>query len=298
MTTFFQTLLTGILYGGLLALIGMGLSMIFGVMNVVNFAHGALVTFGMYVSWHFFHFLGLDPYLSLLLVMPVTFFFGMFLQWLLVERVLEAGHLNQILVTEGVGLVLVNLALLAPWLGPNYKAINPQGQLYAATIRFLGLSVGAKEVVAFGIVLALTALLFWFLYRTDLGKSMRATAQDREAARLMGINVRLIGMYAMGIGVTLAGAAGCLLGPIFSRVDPYIGNPFTLISFVVVVLGGMGSIEGAAVGGLVLGVVHSLAGTYNPAELGGAVMAPVYMFIIFILILIFRPAGLMGRTRE
>ena len=298
MTTFFQAIVNGFLYGGLLGLIGMGLSMIFGVMDVVNFAHGALVTFGMYVSWHFFNYLGIDPYLSLFLVLPTTFLFGMFLQWLLIERVLGAGHLNQILVTEGVALVLINLAVLAPWIGPNYKAINPPGQLYGSVIRFLGLSVGAKEVVAFIIVVILTAVLFWFLYRTDTGKSMRATAQDREAARLMGINVRLVSMYAMGIGVALAGAAGLLLGPVFGRVDPYIGNPFTLISFVVVVLGGMGSIEGAAVGGLVLGVVTSVAETYNPSTWGGAAMGPIYMFIVFILILVFRPAGLLGRARS
>ncbi len=295
MEIFLQTLITGILTGGLYAMIGIGLNMVFGVMRVVNFAHGALVMVSMYLTWLVFNWLGIDPFLALVITLPVMFLFGMLIQRFFIERILDAAELNQILLTEGLGLILVNVALLL--FSADYQLINPQGALYNEVLRIAGIALDYKRIVAFIIAIVLTGALFWFLTRTDTGKSMRATAQDREAARLMGINVRWIGELAMGIGVAMAGAAGTLLVPIFQRVEPFIGNPFTLRAFVVVVLGGMGSITGATVGGVVLGVVEALAGVYNPSFLGGANNAPVYGFLIFLLILLFKPSGLLGRSR-
>lgn len=295
MDIFLQTLITGILTGGLYALIGIGLNMVFGVMRVVNFAHGALVMVSMYLTWLIFTHLGIDPFLALFITLPVMFLFGIVVQRLFIEHILSAAELNQILLTEGLGLILVNTALLL--FTANYQLINPPGALYNDVLRIAGIVLDYKRIVAFIIALILTGALFWFLTRTDTGKSMRATAQDREAARLMGINVRRIGELAMGIGVAMAGAAGTLLVPIYQRVEPFIGNPFTLRAFVVVVLGGMGSITGATVGGVVLGIVEAFAGVYNPDFLGGATNAPVYGFLIFLLILLFKPSGLLGGSR-
>jgi branched-chain amino acid transport system permease protein len=295
MDIFLQTVITGILTGGLYAMIGIGLNMVFGVMRVVNFAHGALVMVSMYVTWLVFTQLGIDPFLALFITLPVMFLFGIFIQRVFIEHILEAAELNQILLTEGLGLILVNLALLL--FSADYQLINPEGALYNDVLRIAGLALDYKRIVAFVIAIFLTGALFWFLTRTDTGKSMRATAQDREAAQLMGINVRWMGELAMGIGVAMAGAAGTLLVPIFQRVEPFIGNPFTLRAFVVVVLGGMGSITGATVGGIVLGLVEALAGVYNPTILGGANNAPVYGFVIFLLILLFKPSGLLGSSR-
>jgi branched-chain amino acid transport system permease protein len=277
MEIFLQTLITGILTGGLYALIGIGLNMVFGVMRVVNFAHGALVMVGMYLTWQIFVQLNVDPFLALFITLPVMFLFGIVIQRIFIEH------------------ILVNVALLL--FSADYQLINPEGALYNEVVRVAGIALDYKRIVAFIIALLLTGALFWFLTRTDTGKSMRATAQDREAARLMGINVRWIGELAMGIGVAMAGAAGTLLIPIFQRVEPFIGNPFTLRAFVVVVLGGMGSITGATVGGVVLGIVEAFAGVYNPDFLGGAQNAPVYGFVIFLLILLFKPSGLLGGSR-
>jgi branched-chain amino acid transport system permease protein len=295
MDIFLQTVITGILTGGLYAMIGIGLNMVFGVMRVVNFAHGALVMVSMYVTWLIFTQLGIDPFLALFITIPVMFLFGILIQRVFIEHILEAAELNQILLTEGLGLILVNLALLL--FSADYQLVNPEGALYNDILRIAGIALDYKRIVAFVIAIFLTGALFWFLTRTDTGKSMRATAQDREAARLMGINVRWMGELAMGIGVAMAGAAGTLLVPIFQRVEPFIGNPFTLRAFVVVVLGGMGSITGATVGGIVLGLVEALAGVYNPTILGGANNAPVYGFVIFLLILLFKPSGLLGSSR-
>jgi branched-chain amino acid transport system permease protein len=295
METFLQTLITGILTGGLYAMIGIGLNMVFGVMRVVNFAHGALVMVSMYLTWIIFNALGIDPFLALFITLPVMFLFGVFIQRIFIEKILDEAELNQILLTEGLGIILVNIALLM--FSADYQLINPGGELYSGVMRIAGIALDYKRVLAFIIAIILTGGLFWFLTYTDTGKSVRATAQDRDAASLMGINVSWMGALATGIGVAMAGAAGTLLVPIYQRVEPFIGNPFTLRAFVVVVLGGMGSITGATVGGIVLGVVEALAGVYNPTILGGANNAPVYGFVIFLLILLFKPSGLLGNSR-
>jgi branched-chain amino acid transport system permease protein len=295
METFIQTFITGILTGGLYALIGIGLNMVFGVMRVVNFAHGALVMVGMYLTWLAFSFLGIDPFVSLFITLPVMFVFGIVLQRVFIAPLLKAPEFNQILLTEGLGIILVNVALLL--FSGNYQLVNPSGPLYDDVLRLGGVVLDYKRLVAFFIALILTGALFWFLSRTDIGKSMRATAQDREAARLMGINVRRVSELAMGIGVAMAGAAGTLLTPIYQRVEPFIGAPFTLRAFVVIVLGGLGSITGATVGGILLGLVEAFAGAYNPTFLGGAGAAPIYGFLIFLAVLLFKPSGLFGGSR-
>jgi branched-chain amino acid transport system permease protein len=282
-----QTLVQGVLTGGLYALIGIGLNIIFGVMRVINFAHGALLMVGMYLSYGMFTLLGVDPYLSILLAGPILFVLGMAIQKFLITPVLGAAHMNQILLTEGLGLVLVNLALLI--FTGNYRQVRTS---YSdAFIRVGGVSVSLPYSASFLIALAFTVVLYLFLTRTDTGRAMRAVSQDREAARLMGIDVNRIAQVAFGIGTAAAGIAGALLVPVY-YLFPAVGDPFTLKSFVVVVLGGMGSVIGAIFGGVTLGLAESLGAVYISTG-----YKDVIGFVIFLLVLVLKPSGLFGNSR-
>jgi branched-subunit amino acid ABC-type transport system permease component/ABC-type branched-subunit amino acid transport system substrate-binding protein len=285
---FFQTVASGLLTGGIYALIGIGLTVIFGVMRVVNFAHGALVMAGMYATYFVFTRLHLDPFLSLVLVMPAMFAVGVFLQKLLIAPVLKAPELNQILLTEGVSILMVNIALIA--FSANYLTMTTG---YAgATAQLGGVSVSLPQTAAFAIALALTGIFYAFLMRTDTGRKIRATAQDAEAAQLLGVNIKRIQAMTFGLGVAAAGAAGSLLMPIYYRVEPNAGAPFTLKAFVVVVLGGMGSVTGALVGGIVLGIAEALGAVYISTG-----YKDVVAFVIFLLVLTLKPSGLMGKVK-
>jgi branched-chain amino acid transport system permease protein len=295
MEIFIQTLFTGLLTGGLYALIGIGLNMVLGVMRVANFAHGAMVMIAMYITWIIFSRAGIDPFVALPITMFLMFLLGVGFQVLIVNHIIDAPHFNQILLTEGAGIVLVNVMLLL--FTANDQLINPVGVIHDGVLRIGGVGLDYKRMFAFAIAVIITGALFWFLARTDLGKSIRATAQDREAARLMGIDVSRVSALTMGIGVALAGAAGALLVPIYQRVDPFIGARFMSTAFSVVVLGGLGSIQGATLGGLVIGVVEAIAGVYNPAFLGGGGNAGIYTYLLFLLVLLIKPNGLFGSAR-
>jgi branched-chain amino acid transport system permease protein len=287
MTEFLQYVLNGVLIGGVYALIGVGLTIIFGVMRVINFAHGELLMVGMYLTWLVCTWFGLDPYASLVLVIPAMFLFGAFLQWALVNRVLDALPQNQILLTIGLGLILTNGARLI--FSADEQTLTTS---YSSASFHLGpLSVSQPLLYSFLVTVALTVALFWFLQSTDTGQAIRATAQDRDAARLMGIDVRRMSVLAFGIGAALAGTAGALFVPTYF-FSPTAGGPFTLRAFVVVVLGGMGSVVGATLAGLIVGVTGSLAEAYVAADLKDAVV-----YVLFLLILLFRPAGLLGKSR-
>lgn len=284
----FQSLASGLLTGGIYALIGIGLTIIFGVMRVVNFAHGALVMTGMYCTYFLFTHLHIDPFLSLLLVMPAMFLFGTLIQRLLIAPVLKAPELNQLLLTEGISIVLINAALVA--FTANYLTLTTS---YASsTVRLGGVSVSLPQLGAFGVALIITGLLYSSFMKTHLGRQIRATSQDQEAAQLLGINIKRIQSLTFGLGVAAAGAAGSLLIPVYYRVDPTAGSPFTLKAFVVVVLGGMGSVTGALVGGIVLGVAESLGAVYISTGYKDAIG-----FVIFLLILTLKPSGLLGRSK-
>ncbi len=286
MLSFAQILISGILTGALYALVGIGLTIIFGVMRVINFAHGELLMVGMYISFFAATLLGLDPYVSLLIVAPALFVIGVLIQRYLINPVLKAPEFNQILVTLGVGLVLTNSAQLL--FTADYRQVRTA---YSSLTWGGNLAISVPYTVSFLLALAITAALYVFLMRTDLGKAMRATAQDREAARLMGINVERVSMVAFGIGAAAAGAAGTLLMPVY-YLFPAVGEPFTLKAFVVVVLGGMGSVIGATFGGLILGAVEAIGSLYASTGYKDA-----YGFVIFLLILILKPSGLFGRSR-
>jgi branched-chain amino acid transport system permease protein len=287
MTVFLQSLLSGILVGGVYALIGIGLTIIFGVMRVINFAHGDLLMLGMYVTWGVFTLFSIDPYLSLVITAPVLFLWGALLQKVFINRVLNALPQNQILLTIGLGLVMSNAVMLG--FTSDYRILTTTYS--SSSFKLLGLSVSQPLLYSFLVTVAITAALFWFLQTTDTGQAIRATAQDRDAAQLMGINVKRMSVLAFGLGTALAGIAGALLAPTY-YIFPQVGGPFTLKAFVVVVLGGMGSIVGATLGGILIGVTESLSAVYIASGLKELVV-----YVLFLLILLFRPSGLLGKSR-
>ena len=293
-----QVLISGVLLGGLYALIGLGMSLIMGVMKIINLAHGELMMVGMYVTFWAFTIGKIDPYVSLLIVIPVLFVLGAMLQKWLIAPVMEAESIlpeNQVLLTVGIGLVLSNLALLA--FTADYRSVPVS---YASKTIYWDVRMGGQTIslsfslamlVAFGIAIALGGLLFLFLGYTDLGRMIRATSQDARAASLLGVNTKRITYITFGLGSALVGAAGALLAPVY-YLFPQIGGPFTLKAFIITVLGGMGNIPGAILGGAVLGLAESLGSVY--ISLG---YKDAFGFIIFVLVLIFLPKGLLGKGR-
>ncbi|NTV41936.1 MAG: branched-chain amino acid ABC transporter permease [Syntrophobacteraceae bacterium] len=290
MEVFIQTVVSGILIGGIYALIGLGMTLIMGVMKIINLAHGQLMMVAMYITFALFELLHLDPYFSLLVAMPALFLLGLLLQKYLLNPLLNIDSIlpeNQVLMTVGIGMVVTEIMRFI--FQSDYKSVKTS---YSSSAVYLGeISFNVPMVVAFGIALLLTAILFFFLLKTDIGRSVRATAQNRDAALLMGINAEWITVLTYGLGSSLAAASGTLLLPIY-YLFPDIGGPFTLKAFVITILGGLGSTVGAIVGGVVLGVAESLGATYLSMALKDAVG-----MVIFLLVLIFLPGGLKALTR-
>ncbi|OFX24511.1 MAG: branched-chain amino acid ABC transporter permease [Anaeromyxobacter sp. RBG_16_69_14] len=287
MMVFLQSLLSGVLVGGTYALVGIGLTLIFGVMRVINFAHGDLLMIGMYLTFYLFTLSGIDPFLSIVIVIPLMFAFGAFLQRTFIHRVLNALPQNQILLTIGLGLIMSNTVMLV--FTSDYKILSTSYS--SGSVQLAGLSVSEPLLVSFVITAAITGALYWFLIKTDMGQAIRATAQDREAAQLMGVNVRRMGVIAFGLGAALAGTAGALISPTY-YIFPQVGGAFTLKAFVVVVLGGMGSIIGATVGGVIIGAVESLSASYVSSGL-----KDLFVYVLFLLVLLLKPSGLLGKSR-
>ena len=288
MALFLQSVLSGVLVGGVYALIGVGLTLIFGVMRIINFAHGELVMLGMYVTWILFTRLGWDPYLSILVVAPLLFLWGAALQRVVLNRVMGALPQNQILLTIGLGLVMSNAVMLK--YTSDYRILTTSYS--SSSFGLLGLSVSEPLLFSFVVTVAVTAALAFFLLRTDTGQAIRATAQDREAAQLMGIDVERMSILSFGIGSALAGTAGALISPTY-YIFPQVGSAFTLKAFVIVVLGGMGSVAGATLGGILIGVTESLAAVYVASGLKELVV-----FVLFLALLVVRPSGLLGKARS
>jgi branched-chain amino acid transport system permease protein len=287
MTVFLQSLISGLLVGGVYALIGIGLTIIFGVMRVINFAHGELLMVGMYLTFFVFALAGIDPFVSIVVVIPLMFLFGAVLQKVFINRVLNALPQNQILLTIGLGLVMSNTVMLL--FTSDYRILTTSYS--SASVNVGGISISQPLFISFLITAALTGALYWFLIKTDTGQAIRATAQDRDAAQLMGVNVRRMSVIATGIGAALAGTAGALVSPTY-YIFPQVGSAFTLKAFVIVVLGGMGSVVGATIGGLIVGVSESLSAVYISSGL-----KELFVYILFLLVLLFKPAGLLGKSR-
>jgi branched-chain amino acid transport system permease protein len=288
MNVFFQSLISGILIGGVYALIGIGLTIIFGVMRIINFAHGDLLMIGMYGTYFLFTLFHIDPFVSIVIIIPLMFLYGALLQKIFINRALNALPQNQILLTIGMGLVMSNTVMLA--FTSDYKILSTTYS--SSSVTLLGISISEPLVVSFIITVIITAVLYWFLYRTDTGQAIRATAQDREAAKLMGINVSRMSIIAFGIGTALAGTAGALISPTY-YIFPQVGSVFTLKAFVITVLGGMGSVIGATLGGVLIGVTESVGAVYL-----GSGWKDVIVFVLFLLVLLFKPSGLLGTSKD
>ena len=287
MTIFLQSLISGVLIGGVYALIGIGLTIIFGVMRVINFAHGDIMMIGMYLTYNFFTLAGVDPFVSIAFTIPLMFLFGAILQKMFINRVLGALPQNQILLTIGLGLIMSNAMMFI--YTSDYKILTTS---YSSSSFNIGtISISSPLAISFLITAAITLLLYWFLMKTDTGQAIRATAQDREAAQLMGINVKRMSILAFGMGAALAGTAGALISPTY-YIFPQIGSTFTLKAFVITVLGGMGSIVGATIGGVIIGVAESLGAVYISSG-----WKDVVVFVLFLLVLLFKPAGLLGKSK-
>ncbi len=279
-----QLLVQGILLGGIYGLIAMGLSLIFGVMGVINFAHGQMMVMGMYVSYWLFVLLGIDPYVSLVLVAASIFILGYLIQFSVVNRILDYPEAMQVLPLVAIGLILENTALLF-W-GPDPR--SPQTAWGLKTLWIGPVMVDIPRLIAFLLAIVITIFIFLFLKKTTVGKRIRAAADNRTGAILVGIDVDRIYNISFALGAATTGAAGALLLPLMP-LSPHIGHDFTLTAFVVVILGGMGNLLGALVGGLILGVAESVATLFWPAT-----MKQVVSFGILVIIMLFRPQGLFG----
>ena len=281
----FQLFLNGLLLGGIYALISIGLTLIFGVIEIINFAHGEFLMLSMYASYWLFQYYGIDPYLSLIIVVPLFFGIGIVVQRGIIQPLLDAPSLNQVFATVGVSLALQNVALVL-WKADFRTVETDYG---GKTFDVSGLMVSFPRLVAFGVSVAIILFLFTYLKKTYTGMAIRALAQQRRAAMLMGINVHRTYQIAFGIGLACVGAAGAVLIPVYYTF-PTVGTFFVLVAFVVVVLGGYNSLGGALVGGLMIGIVETFSGYFLSPHLKEGVY-----FIIFILFLVFRPNGLFGR---
>lgn len=287
MDIFLQLVINGLLLGGAYAIISIGLTLIFGVIRVVNFAHGEFLMVAMYAAYLFSTQLGWHPYVAVVPIAILLFGLGALMQRAIIQPLLSAdGHI-QIFATVGVSTALMNLALLV--FGADVLAI--QTDIGTGTIFLGGFSVGIGPLITLIVALLLVGGMHWFLKHTYLGRAFRAVAQHQYAASLMGVNVPVIYVLAFAIGSAFVGVGGALLAPQYP-VFPTIGSYFVLTAFVIVVLGGMGSLTGALFGSLLIGLVDSLAGYYVAPDL-----KEVVYFAIFILILVFRPTGLFGLGR-
>ncbi len=283
--SFMQSLIDGILMGGVYALAALGVSLIFGVMKITNFAHGALITVGMFVAYEIYEVLGINPYISLPITIFVMFLLGYGIQKFTINRIIDAPSHNQLLLTQGISIILENMLLVL--FSANYKSIALKG--FDKALKLGAVSINKPKLIAFAIVTVVSFAVYLLLQKTDIGHAISATSVQREGATLMGIKVKRINAIAFGIGVACAGVAGALLAPI-QYISPTVGEGFQLKCFVIAVLGGLGNIWGAVVAGFIIGVVEAL----GSLALGGS-WSEMVIYLIFILVLLFKPTGLFGK---
>jgi branched-chain amino acid transport system permease protein len=283
-STIIQLVISGLLIGSIYALMSIGLTLIFGVLRVVNFAHGEFLMIAMYGAWAFSKLLGLNPYVAAVAVVPAMFLFGALVYRLVIGSALEKPHLVVVFATMGLSIFLQNAALMA--MTADLRDVPP---IFGRSISVGHVFIKGELLLGFVVTLVCTIALQWVIKYTFLGKAIRATVQDGEAAKLMGIDVPKIFLITFAAGSALVGLAACVMLPLFS-VFPTVGLNFVLIAFVIVVLGGMGSIEGALLGGFCVGVVQSVSSCYVAPAFG-----QLFFFLLFLLVMIFRPNGLFGQ---
>jgi len=277
-------ILNGLLTGAVYALVALGLTLIYGVLHIINFAHGALLSAALFAAFFAFHLLGLDPYLAALLLAPIFFAFGYALQRLVIGPASHGDDRNMLLVTLGLSVVIENVLLYA--FRADTRTIDLPYAFQTIDLGFTFLPI--PRLIGFGVVFAVALVLWAILRRTDVGKAIRAVAKEKLGAQLAGIDVAHVYATTFGLGTACVAVAACLLIPTY-YVNPTVGEAFVLIAFTIVVLGGMGSVPGALIGGLLIGVVESLSGLFLGESLG-----QIGIFLIFIAVLLVRPTGLFG----
>ena len=280
-----QVVISGLLAGSIYAMVALGLGLIFGVMRVLNVAHGPLLMLGAYTTFWLFQRFGLNPYLSILVSMPLLFLLGLALQRVLVRRVVDAPELSSLLLTFGVSIALVNLAQLA--FTSDLRSVE-----YLTGSFLVGpFAISKPRLAACTFAIAITAASFVFLRSTRLGKAIRAVSQSREVAQVCGIDVQRIHLLAFGLGSALAAAGGSLVA-VMVAIQPEMGQVYTFKSFLVIVLGGAGNYPGALLGGLLLGLVEQLSSLFLTTQVNEAVA-----YVLLVLVLLVRPTGLLkGRV--
>lgn len=279
-----QAIINGIFIGFVYSVISLGLTLIWGTMGIINFAHGDFVMLGMYISFFLFSLGGIDPIFSIPIVMIISFGVGIIYYKGIIRTVLAKTKWSQILATFGIGIALQSLALF--FFSPNYRSIN--GHILSGNIVFGKIAIGNAQLFTSIICSIGIFSLFYFLNKTKTGRAIKATSINKEAALLVGINIEKINLLVVGIGISLAGLAGSLLSN-FYYIFPQVGLNFGIFAYIVVCLGGFGSVQGALIGGLLLGIVSSLTGTLLDPALKYAVV-----FLVYIIVIVIKPKGLKG----
>jgi branched-chain amino acid transport system permease protein len=277
-----QVIISGLLAGALYSMVALGLALIYGVMRVINIAHGTILMLGAYTTFWWFRLLGINPFVSLLVSIPLLFLFGMFLQRTLVTRVVDAPELSSLLLTFGISIALVNIAQLA--FSSDVRSV----EFLTGAFLVGPFALSKSRLVAFAFAVVITLLAFWFLQKTKLGKAIRATSQSSDVAMVCGINVQRIHLYSFGIASALAAAGGSLVAVIVA-IQPEMGTVYTFKSFLVIVLGGAGNYPGALLGGMLLGLVEQLSSLFLTTQVSEAVA-----YVLLVLVLLLRPTGLLG----
>lgn len=294
MGIFLPMLLSGIVIGGIYAMVGIGMTLIMGVMGIINLAHGQLMMVAMYITFVLYEYLGVSPYIALFVAMPALFILGGLVQKFLLNPLLKVEAIlpeNQVLMTVGLGMVLAETMRFIFKSDFRSAPTELSNTMITFNIGDIFMFMNAHELVALGIAALLTIFMFIFLLKTDLGRSVRATAQNKDAARIQGVNTGNITIFTFGLGAAMVAAAGVLLLPIY-YLTPDTGGIFTMRAFVITLMGGLGSTVGAIFGGIVLGIAETLGGTYWSNE-----MKEFVGMYIFLLVLIFLPGGLKKLTK-
>ncbi len=286
MDQFTQAVINGIMLGGFYAVMVLGFSIIWGVMGVINLAHGEFVMSGAYLTWYIHRQFGWEPFATILVVIVVMFIVGYILQRILINRIIERPYLISLLVTFGLAIILSNSFKLVFTATP--RTVDT---MFSGFWRAGGVTIPITKSIIMIAALIIMGILYLFLHYTRLGKSIRAAAQNREAARIVGIEISAVYALTFAIAIALTGAAGTLISPIQS-IYPFMGSALTLKAFAITALAGLGSIPGALMGGLILGLIEVMIATFVPGV--GTNLGIVSSYVILVIVLVVRPQGLFG----
>ncbi len=294
MLYFVEDSINGVLMGSIYGLTAMGLTIIFGVLKVINFAHGSLLMVGMYLTYWTLTLTGINPYLAIAIVAPLMFVFGYYLQDIVIKPIFIAEKnvrepITVIIVTTGIWYILDNLTLLI--FGPQYRTLADNA-LRSKMIELWGMFISVPKLYGFIVAMVTAYAIYWFLKRTTMGRAIRATSMDREAASLMGINQYKIYSLAFGLGTATVGIAAATLVP-FYNVFPTVGVLFDIKCFIIVVLGGLGSIGGALAGGIIIGLIESVGPEFMTATWTEAIVYGLFLLVLFV-----KPSGLFGQKQD